>query len=238
MTIQIGLLGNDGILLAGDTRCTNNPPLYEVHRGLRVGYNATKIISSHEQKIAIACARNLETARHIANEIISSSMTEEEWLSPILRIEEIGARVLAKADGRNDAHCLIAKMGAQPRLFLFMYATVNGEPGKPLCEEITTNAVAGDNMNAAIFWVDRYYEKKPIRSLIPMAAQFVVMAGKLNSGVINGLEMVLCDANGVHRLSAESIATLERQADEWDKKISELFSAYSQQFTYAQDVIR
>ena len=43
-----------------------------------------------------------------------------------------------------------------------------------------TTAIAGDNVNPAIFWAERYYQELPIEKLVPLAAHLIVAASKLN----------------------------------------------------------
>jgi hypothetical protein len=113
---------------------------------------------------------------------------------------------------------------------------VNGEWG-PHCQKMEGKAVAGDNVNAAAFWPERYYEPRPIERLIPLAAHLIVSAGKLNSGSISGLEILTCTSTEIRRLSEDSIRSLERQCTKWDEDIGNLFLSYREQFTYAPNVV-
>lgn len=225
MTMQVGIVGTDGVLIASDTKWMNTPSMV---RGsgddVRHSFNSSKIIISESRGIAVSCARNMETARHVANKIISE-LKDEEW--PILPIEEIGTQVLSSAGERDDAQCLIIFARPIPRLFLFQFAMVNGKWG-PLCQKMNTKAVAGDNVNPAIFWAERYYQRRPIRELAPLAAQVIIAAGKLNPGAISGLEITLSDAAGIHRLSDESIRGLESMANELDESTGASLSRQTQ----------
>jgi hypothetical protein len=176
----------------------------------------------------------METAHHVASEVILG-LKDEDWEYPILPIERIGARILSSAGERNDAQCLIAFARPAPRLFLFQFGMVNGQWG-PWCQLMQTTAIAGDNVNPAIFWAERYYQELPIENLLPLAAHLIVAASTLNPTPISGLEIVLCNASGLHRLSDDSIRELKSKATEWDKNIGDLFLTHRQQFTYAPDV--
>jgi hypothetical protein len=94
---------------------------------------------------------------------------------------------------------------------------------------------AGDNINPAIFWKERYYREQPIMELVPLAAHMIVSASKLNNGSISGLEIVLCDASGFHRINEDSIRKLKAQANEWDEHIGSLFANYRQDFGFDPD---
>ena len=66
---------------------------------------------------------------------------------------------------------------------------------------------------------ERYYEKKPVKILLPLAAQLIVDSAKLNSGFIGGLEIVVCDGDGIKYLPEEAIADLEAKCEERGKAI-------------------
>jgi hypothetical protein len=39
-----------------------------------------------------------------------------------------------------------------------------------MCQHVGDKVVVGDGTNVAVFWSERYYECKPILSLLPLAA--------------------------------------------------------------------
>jgi hypothetical protein len=236
MTMQVGMVCSDGILIASDTR-TSNSPRWANFGAPRVTFNATKIRIDEKRGIVVSCARNMETANHIATQILET-LKQEDFDYPIFPIEAMARKVLAAAEAeRNDAQCLVALMRPTPQLFLFQYAMVNGEWG-PLCQKMQSKVVAGDNVNAAAFWVERYYTVRPIEQLIPLAAHLIISASKLNSGAISGLEIVTCTSTEIRRVSDDSVKELEGRCLEWDETIGDLFLNYRQQFTYAPNVIR
>lgn len=235
MTIQAGMVGTDGILIASDTLWTLDPLRTNRTTGARVRFNASKIVVNHSTGVAASFARNMTTSRELAQRIIVS-LTSDKISQPIEHIEKIGDQVLSVVGKRTDAHCLIACLYPKPRLFLFNYAEVNGQWG-PYCLEMESSAIAGDNINNAIFWAERYYRKAPVTELAALAAHLVVSAHHLASGTIGGLEIVLCTADGIRRLSPESIEMLRAQANKWDAEIGEMISSYRQQFTYAPNVV-
>jgi hypothetical protein len=105
-----------------------------------------------------------------------------------------------------------------------------------MCQSEGRAAIAGDNVNPAIFWSERYCIRlplQPIQTLIPLAAHLITAASKLNSLAINGLEIVLCNESGCHRLSDEAIKELTAQASEWDDQIGALFTSHTRELTFA-----
>lgn len=239
MTMQVGMVGTDGVLIASDTKWHTVPrvPRDKFWLTGRYTFNRTKIIISHERGVAISCAVNMETAEHVAREIIRT-LPDPNLADPIPHIKAIGQRVLDVAQtGRQDATCLIALMHPIPQLLLFTFGVFEGIRG-PVCQRMDDRAFAGDNVNPAMFWAERYYKKLPVKELVPLAAHLIITAHHLNNGSIGGLEIVFCDQSGFHRLSDDSILELEAKSREWDTQIEALLLGHKQEFTYAPNVIR
>jgi hypothetical protein len=234
MTMQIGMIGTDGILLASDTKWMNTGDVRQTS-------SSSKILFNQERTVAVTCARNMENAMRIAQGVFDQIKTDADWLYPISKIEEIARQVLGERKRgdreRNDAQCLIFSLPPRPQLFSLEVALVNRLEEKPICRTIKDKAVVGDKVNAAVFWTERYYERKPIRSLIPLAAHLVISAGKLNPAGIGGLEIVLCESSGIHRLSDFCIRDLEENANDLDRSFGLSLASYAKALTYTPDVI-
>jgi len=231
MTMQVGMVGSDGIILASDTKWMNTGDARQTSSSSKIRFNDNRTV-------AISCARNMENAVRIAEEVISRLKTDQDWEYPILAIEEIAKGVLdPRGDPeRNDAQCLIVSLRPTLQLFCLEVAVVNRQAGSPLCRKILDKAVIGDRVNAAIFWSERYYERKPIRNLMPLAAHLIVSASKLNPVAISGLEVILCEQAGMHRLADKSISELVSKANEWDENMRKSLASYSPEVSYSQSV--
>lgn len=228
MTIQIAMVGTDGLVLAGDTKWSwTNEPIHWTQ-------GSSKIKIDPDRKTAVSCARNMETAEPIAEAILG--LSGDVWKQPRAHIGLAAQPVVDKAPYRKDAQCLIVRAGILDRFYRLQVATINGVPNQVVCHEIADKAVVGINNNAAIYWMERYYEKRPVGQLIPLAAQLVVCSAKLNSAMIGGLEIVVCLDSGIRRLSDESIGELESDASRFDKAIGKSLRR-NKQFTYAPNVI-
>lgn len=235
MTMQVGMVGTDGVLIASDTYWINDtdtlPPLAEKQSFIRYPDDSPKIMCDYERGIAVSRAKNMSAATRVAEAIIRD-LSETEMAKPRKTIERIGETAVASLELKY-VHCLIALQHPRPELYSFECGRIKDDP-EPICRKITTAIPAGDNVNAAVFWRARYYEEyKPIKTLIPLAAHMIMSANKLNSGSIRGLEIVLCDSDGLHRLDEESIRKLKAQANEWDEHIGSLFANYRQDYTFA-----
>jgi hypothetical protein len=232
MTMQIGMVGTDGVLLASDTLWMNTPRFQMAAAPRpRETSNSSKIVIDHKRGIAISYANNMETARRMADEIIAGIGDDllNGGKSPIGAIVEIGDRILDSTEEvRRDVSGLIAFTIPNPKLFFFGTALINNNPHpRTDCQPVTSKRIAGDNVNAAIFWSERYYERQPIKNLVPLAAHLVVSAGKLKGSAVGGLEIVLCSRDGIAQLPQTTCERLESQANKWDTEIGRLFADYS-----------
>src|SRR5271157_1399575 len=202
MTMQVGMLGTDGIVLAGDTRVIRTP-LNGIEAPWQY-YGGPKIRISNSGRIAVSCARDMQTANAVADAIFSN-MTHGDHPSCEQQIKEIA---ITAAHGR-DIECLIVFVDPLPSLYLFQCVN-SGEDIE--CQRIITCVAAGDTKNPAVFWGMSYYKLLPINQLKHLAACMVVSAGELNSSIIGGLEIVFCNSEGCRRLSEESVRELELSA--------------------------
>src|SRR5436309_1564256 len=115
MTMQIGMVGTDGIILASDTKWMDS------RENVRHTFSNSKIKLEdfgNGRGIAVSFARNMETSGRMANQIMAK-FKDEDWRDPITPIETIAANVLKTAGDSNDAHCLIVLSSAVYGLRLF-----------------------------------------------------------------------------------------------------------------------
>src|SRR5882724_3955117 len=133
--------------------------------GVRGDYDASKITVNHERGIAISRAHHMETAKRVADAIVSD-LKHSEWESPIVPIETIASRVIDPAGNRKQVECLIAFVKPSPRLFYLQSRLVDFAVH---CEQMHGAKDAGDRENTAVFWRARYYKKSPIKRLVPLA---------------------------------------------------------------------
>jgi hypothetical protein len=228
MTLQVGMTGSDGIVLAGDTRRTKWAELSfdRPWAGSRYGENGTKIQISDSRKIAVSSALDLETAERIAAAIIARL--------DISNVALIEKGIQAIASEIFDAHpklsfqCL-AVVSIDPRPKLFSVSSVKvDEVSAVVCREWPRLAIVGDTVNGAIFWAERYYnqslltEKKTMAQLIPLCAHLIICARSLSTPMIGGLEMVLCTSNGIELQPENVIQGLAERAERREETIAEM----------------
>ena len=73
--------------------------------------------------------------------------------------------------------------------------------GPCFAREVKNHKWIGDDGSAAVFFLERYLPIEPefsVDDLMLVAAHVVLVMGKLNSGGVGGLEMVLCRDGAEH----------------------------------------
>lgn len=232
MTMQIGIVGTDGILLASDKLWTQDPILAKKRWAVgRRSFIKSKIKINNEKGMAVSCARDMDISCDVADKILIR-LQAKDFDDPVPCVLEIASEISPEEEG--TAQCLIALMRPSPQLFWFQSAKVGGYR-VPLCEKMEPFAIAGDNLNPSIFWAEKYCRiPRPIDEIIPIAAHLVIGAHQFNTAVIEGLEIVRCRESGISRLSEKSVDELKSKVAEWDRKISDLLLGHTQRYIDAQ----
>jgi hypothetical protein len=192
MTLQVGMLGTDGIVLAGDTRLSRIP-----RPGFNApwqSYNGPKILLSPSGRIAVSCAHDMQTGKAVG-EAIFAGMTRGDDPSSEQQIREIASSV---AHGPG-VECPVAFSDPLPSLYVFRYA--KGEYDDDIeSQRVIECAATGDTRNPAVFWGMMYYRALPVEKLKHLAACMIASGSQMNSAIVNGLEMVFCTKDGCRRL--------------------------------------
>jgi len=225
MTMQIAMVGDDGIVLASDMLHV----AYDLPGGVpRKPISGTKIEISDGRDVAVSCAHNMDTAREIAERLIKA--TDQEWERPQISFATIASVITSQAGERDDAQCLIvSSRSGSPQAFFVADS----------CVPVERWEIAGDTNNAAaIFLASAYYsELYSVQQLVSLAALVIVGASKVNSGAIGGLEIVVCDRDGCHRLDSECTRSHMNRAEKWYADTNELIVRCTEQLAYAPNVI-
>jgi hypothetical protein len=206
MTMQVGMVANDAIILATDTLANREPRTDLQIRCIRQTFGTSKVRVSSDNKIAVTCARDLIQAYTLADALIAG-LTPEHWASPEGRMREIAWSEINSQHWRG-AECLVALVDPYPALFLLQCAKTAQNTEESVCHPIVTYAFAGDSSNCSSYWAMRYFdslssESMTVETLLPLAAQVVVDAKTFNSGTVSGLEIVICDRSGVRRFTQQ-----------------------------------
>lgn len=227
MTMQVGLVGLGGIVLASDTRITTEPAgvtSEKIGRAIRCAAACSKIKFSDNGSMAISCAEDVESACLVAEHIISD-LTAEELANPDLipdAITRIAETVLS--NGKRGVQCLVVLADHGGLLFRLQYGQTDpknpNSDWKAACGPCITRGFAGDVTNPAIYWAEQYHcEFLPVRQLVPLAAQLIISAHQLNNGFVDGLEIVICEDSKISLLPPAQVAELKAKAGKLNKTI-------------------
>jgi len=208
MTLQVGMVSyDDGIVIVGDLWQFVEPKFPK----LRYGYEACKLRMSSCERIAVACARNMDISSRVAEAIfqrIGPNCTNR-WQAII----DIG-KDIAKG---FDVECLVIFADPKPSLYALLCGAKEGEIR---CEEILTAWPSGDAGNPAYNRIKRYYSGSlSLMQLARLGAMVNVSAEKLNNGVVRNMEVVTCDKDGIRKWTKEENAALRREAETLTDKI-------------------
>jgi hypothetical protein len=230
MTMQVGLVGIGGIVLASDTRITREPDgmtTKDIGRAVRCASACSKIEFSDNRSLAVSCAEDADAACLVARHIISD-LTEEELANPETipdAIVQIAESTLSQEKQR--VQCLIVLAAQGGLLFRLQFGQVDiknpDSAWKAECGHCVDRGFAGDVTNPSVYWAERYHsEFLPVEQLVPLAAQLIISAHLLNSGFIDGLEIVVCKDSAIVPVPPERVNELRRKAIELDRTIGNL----------------
>jgi hypothetical protein len=232
MTMQVGFVGSDGIVLASDGRETRTPSVSADAIGavVRTGNNRCKIYVDDERGIVVACADDLLAARPVARAIIDACPFDENLrASPeaiCSKIEEIAQGII----GKNRQRIQLLVVVKNP-LWLFRFSHLpSGGPGGGWISGYDwsqNRAAAGDIVNPPMFWSEHYHcTTRTMNELTALAAHLIGSARDCNSAAIDGLDIVKCSTDGFTRLDSIQCDTLRKKAREWDETIREMIFGY------------
>ncbi|HEY6769054.1 MAG TPA: hypothetical protein VI386_30290 [Candidatus Sulfotelmatobacter sp.] len=216
MTVQVGMLGSNGIVLASDTKW-NREPLKTLEDS-RDDYGSSKIKISDSRRIAVTCARDMLAASFLASALMDG-LKPEVWEDAEIPIRDIGCAAMATQRHLN-VECLVALAAPNPCLYMFQYAN---QGTHVLSVRISTRIHIGDSTNPAKYWSLRYYRRLPVKRLMRLAAQVVTDAHEMNTATVDGLEIVYCEHDsGFHRMSDRENRKLEATARGYSNDIGEM----------------
>jgi hypothetical protein len=219
MTMQVGMLGEDGVILAGDTRI-NRKPMPGFHAAW-MSYDGPKIRISDSGRIAVSCAHDMQTANDVADAIFSG-MAGGDYAGCEREIERLGT---AAAQGRN-IECIVVFVDPLPCLYFFQHVKID-DAVHVHCQRIIGCIPAGDTQNPAVFWGMSYYKLLPVEQLKHLAACMIVASAELNSSIIGGFEIVFCTKDGCNRLADDLARELQVASKEKIHRIGDLIMGES-----------
>jgi 20S proteasome alpha/beta subunit len=214
MTMQIAMLGSDGIVIASDTKYTRGPQPDNAAK--RYGYGSSKIGISEDGRIAAACSMAM---KYSAQSAVSVFTDLEKDIHSVDRYCDYTKKIEQSADQALEGQyvqCIFGFADPEPALYRFTSYAGEHQEKEIKCQKVLDRIPGGDVTNSAIFWSEAFYGRLPVAQLITLAAQVVVSAGEINNGGIEGLEIVYADqkSSGFKRLTLAENRELQNAAKE------------------------
>jgi len=237
MTLQVCLIGQDGFVLASDTR------------GVRLGsdeitqrYSTSKIYFD-KNECAAWCSSGYDLGKRLCEKLAVLFADQhtggQRTLDELQRcVRDVAVDVQVSADERQyqlgkGKMLLVAQRGSQIKGFIFElgWGTNPNRWGTLGGDSFPDKMTSGATGNAAIFFPERHYSKALGESeLIRLAAHTVLMGHQLDPGPIDGLEVIVCRAGTLRRLGHDELENLRSFSAALDDLLSK-------QFSQAPDVI-
>jgi hypothetical protein len=230
VTMQIGIVASDGIVLASDiwthTNITDEMRAASRARPAWKGEPVSKIAADAKSSIAISRAHDVMQARLVAD-AIAKNLTEDCWHNPEHKIEEIAKDSLKEERNYRGSQCLIALTKPDFRVFR-VQCTQHPDTRENVCwcDSSDRYLLAGDMYNPATFWATKHlfngsYLNWSVRDAIGIATQIIVDACSVSNGSIRGLEIAWGDKNGFRYLPStrELISRAQGRGDRFMEEI-------------------
>jgi hypothetical protein len=222
MTLQVGMLGDDGIVLASDTR------IWTEESGRTVSAGFKKVELSEDFRIAVTCSHLMPKSYRVARALIRE-LSVKSWRTIPLSDMILP---LMEAEGMDQHECMVVVADPKPTLLFFCSGVKSdGQWKSAYFAVVDSYAFCGHVGNTATYWPERYFYKdgiklRPVKELTSLAAQTITDGARFNSGSIGGLEMMYWTESGFQRVPRKDCESLQMRA----RKVGEdseniLFSA-------------
>jgi 20S proteasome alpha/beta subunit len=230
MTLQVCLIGQDGFVLASDTRGARLGP------GEITQHYSTSKIYLNERECAAWCSSGHDLGKRLCERLselyADSTSDSERTLTQLMHsVRDAASEIQLSAFEREmqlgtGRLLLVARREDEIKGFIFelgwgtnpqRWGTVSGD-----CFE--DRMCSGATGNAAIYFPERHYSRDSGESeLIRVAAHTVLMGHELDPGPIAGLEVVVCRSRRLRRLAQFELEGLRSFSVAQDRLLSKQF---------------
>jgi hypothetical protein len=216
MTLQIALLGMDGVVLASDRK------LNVLNQNVNTTVMRSKIYIG--DKMAACWSGEQFPSTALAEHIVTKlSPLDLRWPHPKLTKESQEIVNCKGIHGEEywSAEAIAISVEEQPIIY-DITAT------RDRCDCFSQpKVIKGHIANPACFFAERFFKDEytsrfPIKRLMRLAAHVVTNGGRINPRGIEGLEVVLCSSDGFTSLSSDEITALIEWSDGLDSEIMRL----------------
>jgi hypothetical protein len=216
VTLQVALVGTDGIVLASDKKTVYLDDVTTTSM-------TSKILVDDSRTLALAYAGH-EISQLVARRVLEKPSALESK-GPLIEVEKLAEAIYKEQiteDSpyfRTDSQLLIVQ-----RKDLSRFHVLRMDRKKWLAELRDTREVTGHATNTACFFTERYYRKAPVAALKLLVAHTIITAGKISPSGIEGLEILVCTPEKFEFLTPEEISALEKRSQDIEGQLSHLLA--------------
>jgi hypothetical protein len=207
MTLQIGLLAKDGILVASDTRVLNNPNKEGAY--IELYEHANKIIRSVSEDTVIAWSRNRPSEEFLSSAVEAFDRDWENFTALRERCIQAWKIERTSRPGENIACCLLAATAGSREMYRAEFSDTGAVDVHTFYENLMPRGIiTGNEGNSACFLIHRYLPKTSgvsVDNLLPWAAHYILAAGKINPHGVDGLLIYVSRSGGKFKRFSENL---------------------------------
>lgn len=213
MTLQIALVGTDGVLLVSDEQSNRT-----------IGYITTsgnltsKILTDCKRGLA-ACWSGYEDISHeLATQILKLGDSE---VSSNLSLGELAQEVYGKvkgsfgSSGRPYGDVLLVNRNSLGHVYM-----VSASERGCHASQYTAWVPSGQDSNSALFYCEKFYKRGPIDELIFLAAHTILTAGRIDPHRVRGLEILRCRQSGFDFVPEKELELLANKSRDLENSLS------------------
>jgi hypothetical protein len=220
MTLQVALVGTDGIVLGSDRKENFTPPSPTLSDSVTTSSQGCKIFRDDSRGV-MACWSGQNPAKEVARQVVKMPDADiqkpQAWVALANEVFDRESRKLGMDYAESEV-ILVTKND----LTTIHRIKVDRES---LWVPVLDKAIAGHTANAAVYFTERFYpkdKKLPMADLIPLVAHTILDAGRANPYGIEGLEIVCCSREGLLSVTDNEISRLTEFSSRVESEIKRL----------------
>lgn len=218
VTLQLTFVGTDGVLLASDQQSNIAAP----NGKITTSHLTRKIIIDHDRGLAACWSGYEKISSEMARRILKLDDREVSNQLALGRIAEEVYRDVREQIQSESPYGDIILVDRRNLWQVYLVHSANNNYG---AAPYSSWIPSGQDSNPALFFCEKFYQRVPIDSLIPLAAHTILTARLLDPARIKGLEILRCTNKGFEFLSNEQLEIAQQRFEVLDDLIkTHLFS--------------
>jgi hypothetical protein len=215
MTLQIAMMARDGWLLASDTRSYEAP--VAVNRAPYLS-SSRKIICAPQQHIVYAYSGDnfaQQAGGLLLMRVLKTGHTPDTSSTIEVLLREIAGEVQASINQKMlDSRRLICLfLSTQPGHAVQLWTLDIWSQMSAVPTMRTGHVMAGVPSPAELFPQLFYSQQKTVKELTSLAAHTLLMGARCNPSLVDGLDILISDADGTRFLEEEELQALRSKSD-------------------------